>query len=635
MMDIDTQIDPTPLISSQFNNRQSSIGVEETDHENNEQSSVTLTDFHRTTSAEDAHNIIANSSSSIWPERFLHPCKSTQNYFADLSSVFGWRFLSWLAIQNLTMYGGVSALVYSVSLPLFKEMGIDASKQQLYSTMTLSPFALKPFIGVFSDLFPIKGYHKRYLALISILIGLGGCLALIALYHNRNAKEAAQDPDTAYRLSDLLVICFFCINVTAANLDIMGEAKYAEIMRKHPQSGSSVITFKFACSLLGSIVTNSYVGPLTDKGHFHIIFCIALGLLLAPFYPTLRGWLPEKKRRKSDPGMTKICCGCLFDQGSFHKKRTPFIVIALSGLAVPLLSAVTTYTSLRIGIAVSMTVFLILAGVTYAVFPRVVFRVIVAIMLIKISYIKFSGVLGYYYTADSQCLPDGPHFSYTYYITVTGIVGSIVNLTGVILYQKYLSSLRLRSALMCLISVGAIAPIMDIILIKRWNNVLGISDKVFFILGSAIFEHFVNIVVALPMMVIFGKLAPPNMESAVFSYAVGIATFCYMMTQIWGSAIIKWSSMKTVGTNCNFDELPAIIGVCQILLPLIVGLPATLLIPNRLQTEPLIDWAKERWYEDEKDEHVTGSLTRVVEEPIEQNEDQCREEDLANEHLIA
>ena len=378
-MDLDTQIDPSPLITRKFSSRLSSIGGDDHDY-NNEQSSITLTDFQRT--ASDAH-ISENSSSSIWRERILHPCTSMKIYFADLSSFFSWRFLSWLAIQNFAMYGGVSALVMSVSLPLFKEMGIDASKQQLYSTMTLSPFALKPFIGVFSDLFPIKGYHKRYIALVSILIGLIGCSTLIALYHNLS-KEAAQDPGTAYRLSDLLVICFFCMNVTSANLDILGEGKYSEIMRKHPESGSSVITFKFACSLLGSIVTNSYVGPLTDGGHSHIIFCIALGLLLTPFYPTLRGWLPEKKRRKSDPGLTKICCGCLFDQGSFQKKRTPFIVIALSGLAVQLLSAVTTFASLGIGIGVSMIVMLILATVTYAVFPRVVFRIIVAIMLIKI-----------------------------------------------------------------------------------------------------------------------------------------------------------------------------------------------------------------------------------------------------------
>ena len=150
-MDLDTQIDPSPLIARKFSSRLSSIGVEDHDIE---QSSLTLTDFQRTSS--DVH-ISANSSGSLWRERILHPCASTKLYFSDLSSVFTWRFLSWLAIQNFAMYGGVSALIMSVSLPLFKEMGIDASRQQLYSTMTLSPFALKPFIGVFLRLVP----HKR------------------------------------------------------------------------------------------------------------------------------------------------------------------------------------------------------------------------------------------------------------------------------------------------------------------------------------------------------------------------------------------------------------------------------------------------------------------------------------------
>ena len=54
-------------------------------------------------------------------------------------------------------------LLWSIALPLFKELDIDASRQQLYTTMIISPFALKPFIGVASDLFIIRGYNKRYL----------------------------------------------------------------------------------------------------------------------------------------------------------------------------------------------------------------------------------------------------------------------------------------------------------------------------------------------------------------------------------------------------------------------------------------------------------------------------------------
>ena len=38
----------------------------------------------------------------------------------------------------------------------------------------MSPWAMKPFIGVASDLFPIMGYNKKFFALYSILIGLAG-----------------------------------------------------------------------------------------------------------------------------------------------------------------------------------------------------------------------------------------------------------------------------------------------------------------------------------------------------------------------------------------------------------------------------------------------------------------------------
>jgi hypothetical protein len=65
----------------------------------------------------------------------------------------------------------------------------------------------------------------------------------------------------------------------------------------------------------------------------------------------------------------------------------------------------------------------------------------------------------------------------------------------------------------------------------------------------------------------------------------------------------------------------------------LIGIPATLLIPNRLQTEPLIDWEKEKWYEDdERADLVAESLSRVLEESPEEEESKCIEE-MPNEHL--
>lgn len=52
--------------------------------------------------------------------------------------------------------------------------------------------------------------------------------------------------------------------------------------------------------------------------------------------------------------------------------------------------------------------------------------------------------------------------------------------------------------------------------------------------------------------------------------------------------------MVTVGENCNFDALPSLVLITKILIPIIIGIPATFLIPNVLQTEPLIDWGSRK-----------------------------------------
>ena len=86
------------------------------------------------------------------------------------------------------------------------------------------------------------------------------------------------------------------------------------------------------------------------------------------------------------------------------------------------------------------------------------------------------------------------------------------------------------------------------------------------------------------------------MESAVFAYTVGISNFCAMVSGLLGSGVIRWSGMVTTGTDCNFEALPYLIVICQILVPLCIGIPASFLIPNVLQTDQLIDFEhEEEW----------------------------------------
>ena len=72
--------------------------------------------------------------------------------------------------------------------------------------------------------------------------------------------------------------------------------------------------------------------------------------------------------------------------------------------------------------------------------------------------------------------------------------------------------------------------------------------------------------------------------------------FCDIVNTLIGAGIIRWSGMVTVGENCKFDALPSLILITKILIPIIIGIPATFLIPNVLQTERLIDWSSEDWF---------------------------------------
>ena len=399
-MNIGDPIDPTPLICNNEDDG-SNPQTPVFDYDDTVSMAPTLTDFHTKTNAD---------NNSIYSPSWRHPISSTNAYLNRLAGIFTGQYLSWLAINNFALSGGVGPLLWSVGLPLFKELGIDAARQQLYMSMIITPFAIKPFIGVASDLFLIRGYNKRYLALFSIIVGLLGCSMLLVLCHTNSASVAvAQGPASVRKIADVIVACCFLMNLEGATLDILGEGKYSEYMRKHPESGSSIITFKFVWSLAGTILTQTYVGPLSDRGYFHVIFWIAFALLLTPFYPTFRGWIPEKKRKSDEDGVVKICCnaGIMFDKGLFQKKKAPFIAIALSGLAAPVMSVVSTYWDLTAGLVCSGFVIVGLAALTWAIFPRKVFRITIGMMLLMLCRVRLTSGLSYFYTADKQCLPDG------------------------------------------------------------------------------------------------------------------------------------------------------------------------------------------------------------------------------------
>ena len=109
----------------------------------------------------------------------------------------------------------------------------------------------------------------------------------------------------------------------------------------------------------------------------------------------------------------------------------------------------------------------------------------------------------------------GPNFSYTYYISITGVLGSIMCLLTVIVYQSMFINWKFRSVLVFTLILDILASTVDLVIIKHWNiTILGIPDKVFFSFGAAVFENITSTLYYIPSSAIYAKMTPPGMEAA-------------------------------------------------------------------------------------------------------------------------
>ena len=70
------------------------------------------------------------------------------------------------------------------------------------------------------------------------------------------------------------------------------------------------------------------------------------------------------------------------------------------------------------------------------------------------------------------------------------------------------------------------------------------------------------------------------MEASTYAYLAGIANFGLMISVISGAALAEIFNVKTVGPQCNWENLPMLVLIGHVCLPIVVSLLASLLIPN-------------------------------------------------------
>jgi hypothetical protein len=486
-------------------------------------------------------------------------------YVTQLRTVLGGRFIMFLVFSQLLGKGILFRFLTGMTLPYFKGVAqVDAATLQIYGMLIMLPWSVKPLIGLASDLIRIYGYHKR------------GWLILAGVAGTASAGLLFAAADSAVPM--LMVLCLMGVHFELSLYDLLSEAKYSEIRNATPEIGSNISTLVIGMQSLGSLVAMSCVGVLADNSLYVVLFAFIAALAMSPLPVTILGWLPET-RITVDKHFIQ-----LIDRGRLWKERRVIGAVCFCGLSGIAVSLTSTLSEPWIG--------LIVAGVALAgclvscwfAFPELIFRVALFQVITTLSQPSMGGALDYFYTADAQCLPGGPAFSYVYYITYAGIVGIVFALLAAPVYQLFLSRLWFRSVLVITPVLVSLAGLSDFFIVTRTNLRLGIPDRVAYMIGEAVLEPLLDMLNWIPTSALIALAVPHGMEASAYAFMAGLSNFARMVSELSGAYLFKAAGVVTSGETCNFSELAGLVLGCHVLAPAILCVPAAWIIPDMPQT---------------------------------------------------
>lgn len=527
--------------------------------------------------AEDKYNAqkhaLPPSGARRWKDYAIYVYLAPRSYFVRVVGVLGLQFTLFLAVSQMLLKGIAYYLSTSMMMPMFKSVfGLDASQLQLLSIVVLMPWAVKPILGLLSDLTLIGGYHKRYWLIQAFVVGsICGGFSILA-YHNQSGVGVA--------------LCFMCVQFQIAMFDLLSEATYSTIMRDRKYTGGDIVTLVQGYQHIGALIATIFLGTFADHQLFYPLLVGVFITCLLPIAPVLLGWLPETKNPHGTPLYNSFFQ--LVGRAQLQRDKGMIALIAFTGIAAPVTTAVIEAGDPAMGLAMSVVMTMLVLMGAYITCPRIIFKIALLQVIINLSRPKLGASMDYFYTADEACVPGGPHFTYSFYMSVSGVIGTVASFSGVVIYQWVLSGLRFRSVLIITAILSGATGASDLFIVTRANVALGLSDHAMFVCGESIFEPVLGMLNYIPVTILLSKAVPHGSEASCYAFLAGVNNFAAMTSELSGALIFDVAGVKTT-LPCNFQALWWLILLCHVSLPIVGGVGASFLVPNKYQTESLME----------------------------------------------
>jgi hypothetical protein len=151
-------------------------------------------------------------------------------FIANLEEHFGYKLLWLLFAAQFLLKGFANSFTQKAEPYIYKAYQVPAGQSQVFRGVTQLPWAMKPIIGLVSDIFPVWGYNKAPYMLATSLMSVV-CFLCVGI------TSPTTLPIT------LLVVCFIFMQLQASTADLLSEAKYAERMREVPSHGPALLSY--------------------------------------------------------------------------------------------------------------------------------------------------------------------------------------------------------------------------------------------------------------------------------------------------------------------------------------------------------------------------------------------------------
>jgi folate/biopterin transporter len=508
--------------------------------------------------------------------------------------------------------------------------GLSGAMYQRLSSLYALGWSVNSFFTAIADTFAIFGYTKRWYCVFCTLGG--GVFAL--LYALLPAKESSAKPAAAFMFLTALFL---------ANVDTFAQAIYSRRIRACPERGPALVSWGWGAAKLGAMIAAAVQGPLSDHNITQVGVYIVAGILFSLsfiFIFNVFGEKPNRVARLQDAKADYIAARReartarqlehaketsspeepVFEAGK-EASLVPRVVDTdgddecLEGFVPPEVDSVLwgaieinrevvtrnwlliIYCCLMTAAVVATTVVTILGtrwdmmwaciamtiavcGFSFFMLPLVIAKSGTFIYFFNIFYLSLPGVLNTFYVAKPACLPNGPHFSFTFYNIMNGIIGNFCSILGITIFAHYLQNCSYRAIMGSSAIVIPLISIFDLIIIERWNIYIGIPDHAMYIFGDAIIFELVDMLVRMPTFLLMSRVAPRGSEAMVLALLGGIAHLGQSTSSAIGYLLLEtiWP-VKTKG-KCDYHNAPWLIIAGHIGTPLLILPLAFLLLPS-------------------------------------------------------